>query len=159
MYLLLSGLLTLTYLHTMAGICTQRELNMYAFYWLVSRRWAWVCTCGFYESSEFTCICWVVWRVERVFVCVHVHMTRARHLSSYIGRYWQHSMFQHVSARIDSWGSIFMCYSGWRAGHVSACAARIKSWVSLYPVSMLRVSAASVCYPACVRLYWGMCRI
>ncbi len=66
-------------------------------------------------------------------VCMCLHMSRAGRVSSYVGRYQEHSMFQDV------------CLHVWRAWHVSACVCTYQE-LSEYPLCLeLSVSAASVC--------------
>ena len=94
---------------------------------------------GFYQELQI-CLLLLVCMDSWACVCMCLHMLRAGYVSSYVGRYQEHSMFLHVS----------------RAGHVSACVyqelseylhvlAFIKSWVCLPQVFVLIESWASTC--------------
>ncbi len=123
------------YLHWMAGIHTHTERSVYphfiSLYW-GDEHW-WVCIFGFYQELQISLhllVCMDSWAC----VCVCLHMLRAGRVSSYVGRYQEHSMFQHVSARIKSRACFSLCLL--RAEWVSSC-------VGMY--QELSVSATSVC--------------
>jgi hypothetical protein len=87
------------YLHKQRAECVSAFIGLYqgkdehefAFFRLLSRA---------EHLSAFVDLC------QELSVCLH--MSRAGHVYFYVGSYQEHSMFQHVSSRIESWPYIFI---------------------------------------------------